>query len=294
MVVSGRVLFGERSARRCCATSRRTSAARAAPPARRPGAVHVVEYFPDPDTSGFHDPRHHAVSLAYVVPVDGDCQPTQEALDLAWFTPEEAVGPIGPRPDDRRPRPPDPPRPRPRRRAPLRPDAPICWVKIALVVTHRTVGGAASVGWGIRHSAGGLAYRWRSCRKATRSTGPRRRCARRSSTRRWCASTRPAWSASRRGPAGRSSRVESHGRHLEVEWDDGIILDTHMRMQRVVAPVPRRRDLADAAPRDAGRSSSATGGSPCASTPRWSRPIARRILCATQGSARPRSRPLPR
>ena len=28
----------------------------------------IVEYFPDPDRSGFHDPRHHAVSLAYVVP----------------------------------------------------------------------------------------------------------------------------------------------------------------------------------------------------------------------------------
>ena len=52
----------------------------------------VVEYFPDPDVSGFHDPRHHAVSLAFVVPVAGDCQPTQEALDLRWFTPEEAVG----------------------------------------------------------------------------------------------------------------------------------------------------------------------------------------------------------
>jgi 8-oxo-dGTP pyrophosphatase MutT (NUDIX family) len=51
----------------------------------------VVEYFPDPDLSGFHDPRHHAVSLAYVVPVDGDCHPTQQALDLAWFTPDEAV-----------------------------------------------------------------------------------------------------------------------------------------------------------------------------------------------------------
>jgi hypothetical protein len=51
----------------------------------------IVEYFPDPARSGFHDPRHHAVSLAYVVPVDGDCQPTQEALDLAWFSPPEAV-----------------------------------------------------------------------------------------------------------------------------------------------------------------------------------------------------------
>ena len=51
----------------------------------------VAEYFPDPAVSGFYDPRHHAVSLAYVVPVDGECEPTQEALNLHWFTPEEAV-----------------------------------------------------------------------------------------------------------------------------------------------------------------------------------------------------------
>jgi hypothetical protein len=43
--------------------------------------------------SGFHDPRQHAVSLAFVVPVDGDGAPSQEALDLAWVTPEEAVSP---------------------------------------------------------------------------------------------------------------------------------------------------------------------------------------------------------
>jgi hypothetical protein len=51
----------------------------------------VAEYFPDPEVSGFHDPRHHAVSLAYVVPVAGDCQPTQEALDLVWYPPADAV-----------------------------------------------------------------------------------------------------------------------------------------------------------------------------------------------------------
>jgi hypothetical protein len=33
------------------------------------------------------------VSLAYVVPVAGDCEPRQDALDLVWFTPEEAAGP---------------------------------------------------------------------------------------------------------------------------------------------------------------------------------------------------------
>ncbi len=51
----------------------------------------VVEYFPDPTVSGFHDPRQHAVALAYVVPVDGDCVPTQSAIDLAWLTPQEAT-----------------------------------------------------------------------------------------------------------------------------------------------------------------------------------------------------------
>ena len=50
----------------------------------------VVEYFPDPNVSGFHDPRQHAVSLAFVVVVKGDCQPSQNALDLAWLTPLEA------------------------------------------------------------------------------------------------------------------------------------------------------------------------------------------------------------
>ncbi|NDC11329.1 MAG: DUF4916 domain-containing protein, partial [Actinobacteria bacterium] len=56
-----------------------------------PAPFTVVEYFPDPNISGFHDPRQHAVSLAFVVPVSGDCQPTQAALDLAWYTPTQAV-----------------------------------------------------------------------------------------------------------------------------------------------------------------------------------------------------------
>ena len=50
----------------------------------------VVEYFPDPDVTGFVDERHHAVSLAYVVPVAGECRPSQQALDLSWLTPMEA------------------------------------------------------------------------------------------------------------------------------------------------------------------------------------------------------------
>ena len=53
----------------------------------------VAEYFPTPGVTPFHDPRQHAVSLAYVVPVAGDCAPQQDALDLAWLTPDEARDP---------------------------------------------------------------------------------------------------------------------------------------------------------------------------------------------------------
>lgn len=52
----------------------------------------VAEYLPTPGVTPYHDPRQHAVSLAYVVPVAGDCEPQQDALDLAWITPEEACG----------------------------------------------------------------------------------------------------------------------------------------------------------------------------------------------------------
>lgn len=92
MVVSGRVLFGERIRDALLRHLEKDLGPMALPQLpTSPAPFTVVEYFPDPDRSGFHDPRHHAVSLAYVVPVDGDCTPTQKALDLAWFTPEEAV-----------------------------------------------------------------------------------------------------------------------------------------------------------------------------------------------------------
>jgi ADP-ribose pyrophosphatase YjhB (NUDIX family) len=92
MVVSGRVLYGERIREALLRHLEKDLGPVALPqiPAN-PAPFTVVEYFPDPDVSGFHDPRHHAVSLAFVVPVSGDCQPTQEALDLAWYPPEQAV-----------------------------------------------------------------------------------------------------------------------------------------------------------------------------------------------------------
>lgn len=54
----------------------------------------VAEYFPTLGVTPFHDPRQHAVSLAYIVPVAGDCRPRQDALDLVWFSPEEASSPV--------------------------------------------------------------------------------------------------------------------------------------------------------------------------------------------------------
>ena len=50
----------------------------------------VAEYFPMPGLSAFNDDRQHAVSLAFVVPVTGTCQPRQDALEVTWLTPEEA------------------------------------------------------------------------------------------------------------------------------------------------------------------------------------------------------------
>ncbi len=50
----------------------------------------VAEYFPTQGFTPFHDPRQHAVALAYIVPVTGDCRPRQDALDLVWFSPQEA------------------------------------------------------------------------------------------------------------------------------------------------------------------------------------------------------------
>ena len=49
----------------------------------------VAEYFPTPGVSPFHDPRQHALSLAYVVPIDGETAPQEDALELTWFEIDE-------------------------------------------------------------------------------------------------------------------------------------------------------------------------------------------------------------
>jgi ADP-ribose pyrophosphatase YjhB (NUDIX family) len=93
-VVSGRVLYNEslRDALwRHLSKDLGPEAGPSIPAAVAPFTV--AEYFPDPERSGFHDPRQHAVALGYVIPCDGECQPAQDALDLAWLSPAEAASP---------------------------------------------------------------------------------------------------------------------------------------------------------------------------------------------------------
>jgi len=52
----------------------------------------IAEYSPAP-WSKFRDTRQHAVSLVFTVPVAGECDPRQDALELSWLTPREALDP---------------------------------------------------------------------------------------------------------------------------------------------------------------------------------------------------------
>ena len=93
-VVSGRVLFGE-SIRDALWRHLSKDLGPHADPQLPPGTAPftVAEYFPQQTRSGFHDPRQHAVALGFVVPCAGDCAPAQDALDLAWLSPEEVISP---------------------------------------------------------------------------------------------------------------------------------------------------------------------------------------------------------
>jgi len=93
-LVSGRVMYHERLRDAIARHIDKDLGPMALP--RLPASIvpfTVAEYFPTPGITPYHDPRQHAVSLAYIVPVDGDCQPSQDALDIAWYTPEEIIDP---------------------------------------------------------------------------------------------------------------------------------------------------------------------------------------------------------
>lgn len=94
-IVSGRVRFGE-SLREALLRHLENDLGPIAFPQlpASPLPLAVGEYFPVPSSPAeLFDGRQHAVSLAYVVPVTGTCQPRQDALELTWLTPEQVRRP---------------------------------------------------------------------------------------------------------------------------------------------------------------------------------------------------------
>ena len=94
-IVSGRVLHHERVRDALLRNLEKDLGPVALP--RVPASLQpftVAEYFPTQGITAYHDSRQHAVSLAYIVPVAGDCRPRQDALDLVWFSPQEASSPL--------------------------------------------------------------------------------------------------------------------------------------------------------------------------------------------------------
>lgn len=91
-LVSGRVMFGE-SLREALLRNLEKDLGPTAFPQLPASTIpfSVAEYFPLPGVTPLYDPRQHAVALAYVVPVTGDCAPRQDALELTWLTPEDAA-----------------------------------------------------------------------------------------------------------------------------------------------------------------------------------------------------------
>lgn len=89
-LVAGRVKFGE-SIREALVRNLEKDLGSLAFPRLplSPMPATVAEYFPFPGR--LVDERQHAVSLVYVVPVTGECQPRQDALDIRWIPFDEAV-----------------------------------------------------------------------------------------------------------------------------------------------------------------------------------------------------------
>lgn len=91
-IVSGRVMYGETLRDALFRHLEKDLGPMAFPQLpTSPIPFSVAEYFPLPGVSAFTDDRQHAVSLAYVIPVTGTCEPRQDALELTWMTPQEAT-----------------------------------------------------------------------------------------------------------------------------------------------------------------------------------------------------------
>lgn len=93
-LVSGRVMYGETLREALFRHLEKDLGPMAFPqlPAS-PVPFTVAEYFPMPGIGPYFDERQHAVSLVFVVPVTGTCEPRQDALEVTWLTPEQAANP---------------------------------------------------------------------------------------------------------------------------------------------------------------------------------------------------------
>lgn len=94
-LVSGRVLYGE-TVKEALWRHLTKDLGGDADPLIPQGAAPftVAEYFPTSDRTGFTDIRQHAVSLVFIVPVTGECVPSQDALEFSWLTVEDATSPL--------------------------------------------------------------------------------------------------------------------------------------------------------------------------------------------------------
>ncbi len=93
-IVGGRVLFGELVRDALVRHIEKDLGTLALPRLPvSPAPFTVAEYFPDPTKTGFHDPRQHAVSMVFIVPIEGICRASDSSLDITWVTPTEVVSP---------------------------------------------------------------------------------------------------------------------------------------------------------------------------------------------------------
>jgi ADP-ribose pyrophosphatase YjhB (NUDIX family) len=95
-LVSGRVLYGETVREALWRHLSKDLGPEAMPQLPTdPAPFTIAEYFPDDGRrTGYTDPRQHAVSLAFIVAVEGECEPAQDTLDLSWLTPAEVLNPV--------------------------------------------------------------------------------------------------------------------------------------------------------------------------------------------------------
>ena len=93
-IVSGRVLYGETVREALWRHLTKDLGADADPVIPTTVAPFTIaEYFPEPERTGYSDVRQHAVSLVFIVPVTGECTPSQDALEFSWLTARDATSP---------------------------------------------------------------------------------------------------------------------------------------------------------------------------------------------------------